>query len=383
MIHSFLEYTSYLLIALIVVYEYWIFFFFRGLANLKNGTNRIIHSITVIIPARNEENNIERCLNSLLAQDYPKEKLSIIVMDDQSTDTTAEIVHRISASSPFPLSLLHADISSTIRSPKIRAMSQGIQHSISDIIVTTDADCVAPVRWISTINSYFEEHVGVVTGVTVYEKKQGLSPLFWGIQFLDFISYTAIGAGAIGNGRVLVSNGSNMAFRIQAFDETGGFETLTHINTGDDSLLAQKLTANGNWKARFAFGNDATISTLPVDTWKEVLHQRMRWVGQTAYYPAYMMFFMICAFIMFVALTITLPLTLIEWNIIPWIILSLNILFDYIIMSRFARITQTTEAMKYFIPTAIIHIPFVLLAIFGGYFFSFEWKDRSMKKESA
>ncbi|MFZ4620384.1 MAG: glycosyltransferase [Bacteroidota bacterium] len=383
MIHSFIEYTSYLLIAFIFVYEYWIFFFFRGLANLKIGSNAHIHSVTVIIPARNEAQNIERCLTSLMRQDYPKNKLTIIVVDDQSTDATAEIVHRIAATSVFPLSLLSSDISSSIRSPKIRAMSQGIQHSISDIIVTTDADCIAPGRWISSINSYFEEHVGVVTGVTVYEKKPGLSPLFWGIQFLDFISYTAIAAGAIGNGRVLVSNGSNMAFRIQAFDETGGFDTLTHINTGDDSLLAQKLTANGNWKARFAFGADATISTQPVDTWKEVLHQRMRWVGQTAYYPAHMMFFMICTFMMFVGLALTLPLTLIEWNILPWIIISLNILFDYIIMQRFARITKTTEAMKYFIPTAIIHIPFVLLATIGGYFFSFEWKDRSMKKESA
>ncbi len=383
MIGIFLEYASVVLILVLLIYVRQIIIFFHGLSKLTEGTNAFLHSITVIIPARNEEKNIERCLHSLLQQDYPADKLSIIVVDDQSTDETTDIVRRISSVSPFPLSLFQSDISSSIRSPKIRAMSLGIQHSFSDIIVTTDADCTAPPQWIRTINSYFEEQVGVVTGLTVYEKKPGMSQLFWGIQFLDFISYTAIAAGSIGLGKALVSNGSNMAFRIRAFDETAGFDTLTHINTGDDSLLAQKLTADGRWKPRFAFGDQATISTQPVDTWKEVLHQRMRWVGQTAYYPAYMMFFMICAFIMFLGLALTIPLTLIEWNIIPWIVLTVNLIIDYIFMSRFARVTDTGEAMRYYIPTAAIHIPFVLLAIFGGYFFSFEWKDRSMKKESA
>lgn len=147
-----------------------------------------------------------------------------------------------------------------------------------------------------------------------------------------------------------------MAFRIQAFDETGGFDTLTHINTGDDSLLAQRLTADGRWTARFAYGTDATVSTQPVDTWKEVLHQRMRWVRQTAYYPPSVMFFMVCTFIMFVGLMLTLPLTFVLWHPLPWIILLLNITVDFVMMRKFTRITRTSEAMRYFIPTAIIGI---------------------------
>lgn len=383
MMRIFIEYTSVLLIFLLAVYVRQILFFFRGLARLTKGKNTVQHSVTVIIPARNEENYIERILNSLLIQDYPKEKLAIIVIDDQSTDRTPEIVKEIAQRSPVTITLLKSDITSTIRSPKIRAMTLGIQHSASEIIITTDADCIASPGWISAINSYFEENVGVVTGLTKYGKDDRISSPFWGIQFLDFISYTAIAAGAIGMKRVLVSNGSNMAFSIEAFDEADGFDALTHINTGDDSLLAQKIAASGKWKARFAFDDDAAISTHPVMTWKAVFHQRMRWVGQTAYYPPYMMFFMICTFIMYVALTIALPLTLVEWNIIPWIVVTGKFLTDYLIMHRFATITKTSDAMKYFIITAIIHIPFVLISTIGGYFFSFEWKERTLKKESA
>jgi glycosyltransferase involved in cell wall biosynthesis len=380
---TFLEYTSFLLIVLLAVYVRQILYFFRGLARLTAGKNTYQHSVTVIIPARNEEKNIERVLNSLLRQNYPREKLAIIVIDDQSDDRTSLIVNEIAQNSPITMTLLQSDITSTIRSPKIRAMTLGIQHSMSEIIVTTDADCIASSGWISTINSYFEENVGVVTGLTVYGKDDRISASFWGIQFLDFISYTAIAAGAIGMKRVLVSNGSNMAFSIKAFDEADGFETLLHINTGDDSLLAQKIVASGKWKARFAVEETAAIITHPVLTWKEVFQQRMRWVGQTAYYPPYMMFFMICTFIMFIALTVTIPITLYEWNSIPWIVLIGKFSADYLIMNRFAVITKTTDAMKYFFITAVIHIPFVLISTVGGYFFSFEWKDRKLKKESA
>ena len=155
---TFLEYTSFLLIVLLAVYVRQILYFFRGLARLTAGKNTYQHSVTVIIPARNEEKNIERVLNSLLRQNYPREKLAIIVIDDQSDDRTSLIVNEIAQNSPITMTLLQSDITSTIRSPKIRAMTLGIQHSMSEIIVTTDADCIASSGWISTINSYFEEH---------------------------------------------------------------------------------------------------------------------------------------------------------------------------------------------------------------------------------
>ncbi|MFA6457026.1 MAG: glycosyltransferase [Bacteroidota bacterium] len=382
MIRLVLEYTSLLLLFLLIVYIRQILIFYRGLSRLHPGRNTVLHSVSVIIPARNEEQNIGQCLKALQEQNYPIDKYSIIVIDDQSTDRTADIVRSMAKHSRVPITLLHSDITSTIRSPKIRAMTLGIQHSLSEIIITTDADCIASPNWIRSINSYFEEQVGVVTGLTVYGKDERLSPLFSGVQFLDFISYTAIAAGAIGLNRMLVSNGSNMAFRIQAFDDTDGFEALTHINTGDDSLLAQKITTSGHWSARFAYEPEATIITRPVSTWREVFHQRMRWVGQTAYYPAYMMFFMICTFIMFVTLTVTLPMTTFIWNGLPWLVVIGKFSVDYLMMRKFTKLTGTSGAMKYFIPTAVIHIPFILLSTIGGYFFSFEWKERTMKKES-
>ncbi len=377
-----LEIVSAVLIFLVLIYIRQVLFFYRGLNRLTAGSNTHQHGITVIIPARNEEQNIAQCLQSMINQDYPLDKFSIIVIDDQSTDRTADIVRSIAATSHVPIALYSSEVTSMIRSPKIRAMSIGIQHSMKEIIVTTDADCIVGPRWIATINSYFEKETGIVTGPTVYHNNGTQTTLFHGVQFLDFFSYTAIAAGAIGMGRVLVSLGSNMAFRIQAFDETGGFDTLTHINTGDDSLLAQKIVSSGKWKARFIFTDDSVVFTNPVNSWFDVLQQRMRWVGQTAYYPPYMMFFMICTFVLYILLIVMLPFSLIHWTMIPWIVVLAKFSADYVVMKKFTTMTQTEWSMKYFAATALIHIPFVLIATFGGYFFSFRWKDRTMTKES-
>lgn len=382
MMETVVEYISLLLIPLIAIYLHRIFFFFSGLNKLSRGANDTKHSVTIIVPARNEEHNIERCLHSLSAQKYEQNKISIIVIDDQSTDRTGDIVKRVAQTASIPILVFTSSEHSEITSPKIRAFAHGIQHATGSIILTTDADCIVSPNWVSNIVSYFEDGVGVVTGTTVYEKNKKLTNLFWGIQFLDFLSYTAIAAGAIGMNRILVSNGSNMAFRREAFDSTGGFEALKHINTGDDSLLAQNIVRSKKWSARFAISPEATVTTQPALTLRAMLHQRFRWVGQTAYYPPYMMFFMISTFIMFVALAITLPLTLVEWNAIPWIVFVQKFFIDYITMSRFTRLTKTEETMKYFIPTAFIHIPMILIATVGGYFFSFEWKERTLKKEA-
>lgn len=377
---SVLEIGSVLLVLMSAVYVPFITSIFRGLGKLRPGTNEILRSYTILIPARNEEAYIEQCLRSLFAQTYPTELLSIIVIDDQSSDRTAEIVRAVSIDSPFPCRLIAADPSSTVRSPKVRALGQAIAMSTTDIIITTDGDCTASPDWIRSVNAFFENGVGLVVGLTVYAPMPGLHPVFLGIQHLDFLSYSAVGAGAIGNGRVITSQGSNMAFLRTAYEECNGFTALSNINSGTDSLLAQLITRSGKWKARFAFLPSAAITTAPVGHWIEVFRQRVRWVGQTAYYPPDLIFFMSCTFIMFLLLPAALAGTFVEWTILPWIVLAAMQTVDYLTMKRFCSITGTSDSMRYYLPTAIIHIPFVLIATIGGYFFSFRWKQRTMKK---
>ncbi|MDD8017419.1 MAG: glycosyltransferase [Bacteroidota bacterium] len=380
---SFLTWISLILIPLIGMYAAYILFYYRGLTKLSNGTNLHQHTTTVIIPARNEENNIHFCIEALLKQTYPSNLFTIVVIDDQSTDNTAKVVNEFVIHHPERIKLISIQERPKNISPKINALKLGIEHSTSDLILTTDADCWTSENWISSTVSFFEENVGVTTGLTVYADSKTISPLFRGMQYLDFISYTAIGAGGIGMNALNTCNGSNMAFRRSAFESIGGFESLSHLNTGDDSLLAQKIVQTKKWDARFVQSPNSFVTTHAVSTWKEFFHQRMRWAGQTTEYPPLTLLFMINTFLLYLGLTVAVPLTLLTWNAIPWIVLGIKFFVDYLIMRKFTMLTHTQAAMRYFLPMAVIHIPVIVFSVFGGFFGQFRWKDQTMSRTAS
>ena len=86
-----------LFILLTLFYAFKIVYFFYGLYRFSIGKNEEKYSVTVLVPARNEEANISKCLDSLLNQNYPSDKLEIVVIDDDSEDSTAEIVNDYAA----------------------------------------------------------------------------------------------------------------------------------------------------------------------------------------------------------------------------------------------------------------------------------------------
>ncbi|MCX6137331.1 MAG: glycosyltransferase [Ignavibacteriales bacterium] len=364
-----------------IVYLRQIVLFIIGIGRIRPGNSNSQRSVTVIVPARNEQEHILVCLESLLAQDYPARLIEIIVIDDQSTDGTAAIVTSIGERYPR-VRLLRVENRPESVSPKINAVTLGITHTTGDVIFTTDADCTAPPTWISTMMRYYEEATGVVTGTTLYVNKHHVPDMLFGIQFLDFLSHTACAAGAIGNGITSNCNGSNFSFRRDAFGEIGGYGPLAQINSGDDSLLAQRIESETHWRVRFVLDPAAHVTTIPVRTWRDFLLQRMRWAGQTAHYNISALIFMVCSFLLFILLFVTLPFSLISPAdfAAPAIMFAAKIIIDFAAVLRFTRATRITSVLCYFLPAEVIHIPTILFAVFGGYFGKFDWKGRAMQR---
>ena len=129
--------------------------------------------ISVIIPARNEENNIAACLDSLAEQDYPKDLLEIIVADDHSTDETAGIVNRYAGSGIILLELKKemTDSPQTSGSKKA-AITAAIKKSTGTLIITTDADCLFPKKWLRTLVSFYETYHPVFIAAPVSFSKE-------------------------------------------------------------------------------------------------------------------------------------------------------------------------------------------------------------------
>src|SRR5882762_1114919 len=115
----------------------------------KKAADRI-HFISVIVPIRNEEKNIGILLESLKNQDYLKPNFEVIIVDDHSADGSFE-KSKERLQNQTTLSLGKAE------KGKKAALTHGINQAKGRIIATTDADCLLPSDWLSTINSSFQD----------------------------------------------------------------------------------------------------------------------------------------------------------------------------------------------------------------------------------
>jgi cellulose synthase/poly-beta-1,6-N-acetylglucosamine synthase-like glycosyltransferase len=366
------------------VYIREILSFYHGLSNHRSGTNSSHPFLSVLVPARNEEDAIGQCVNSLLAQDYPSDRFEIIVIDDQSTDRTPAIVSELCAAHSS-LHLLRVEKRPAGVSPKINALQYGIDASKGEIIFTTDGDCFVQPAWLSTCVRSFDENVGVVTGTTVFQNSRGVSSLLFGIQFIDFLSHTACAAGAIGNSSVNNCNGSNMAYRRTAYDRAGGYTALAHLNTGDDSLLAQRIAFETPYEVRFVLDPAAQVTTLPVTDWKGFMLQRMRWAAQTSDYKSDTLIFLISTFIYYLLLLGTGIASFFEREYLTLFVAGYipKLVVDFLILYKFTGQTHTRRLMRFYLPAAVIHIPVIFMAVAGGYFGKFEWKGRIVERANS
>ncbi|MGA7161186.1 MAG: glycosyltransferase [Bacteroidota bacterium] len=370
------------IVVLGLVYVGQILIFIRGLSHLRRGTGDRLYSVAVVVAARNEERHIEECVRSLLDQDYPSVKYTITVVDDQSIDRTADIVRNLAMENPgVQLLRIHGHPSGI--SPIINAINEAIKNTSGEIILRTDADCVVGHQWISSMVHHFDDNVGVISGLTLIRNSQNISPLLYGFQFIDLFSQTACGAGAIGMNAPNNCNGSNMGFRRAAFESVGGFKSMAAINSGSDSLLAQRIASTPQWKMHFAYEPETHVATLPVGSWGQLLQQRMRWAGHTPHYRVPTLIFLVSSFLFYLLLFLFTPISLFYFPIVLVLLATLLVKFivDYWIIVKFSKLTKIGGLMKYFIVSELVHFPVILTAVFGSFFGSFEWKGRLMKRE--
>ncbi len=255
------------------------------------------------MPARNEEDTIGACIDSVLAQDYPAGRLELIVVDDDSQDATAEVVRsrmtrRLVAvgeedaasdevEGDGPLRLVRIpENRRRERAHKKAAIEKAVAHARGELVLTTDADCVVPPGWARAMAGAFDgPETAFVSGPVAYAL--GARPsLFVRLQAMDFFGLMACGAGGIGLGQPNLANGASVAYRRETFAALGGFSGVDHVTSGDDELLMQKVAYQTPLDVRFCATPGATVLTEPVRTLHAFVHQRRRWASKGALYPA-------------------------------------------------------------------------------------------------
>ncbi len=232
---------------------------------------RTLPKVSVVVAAKDEEENLPACLASLVNVDYPVDLLEIIVVNDQSGDSTPAVINGYSHNYDFVRRVDAVD--GTDMRGKANALSQGIDSAHGEFIFLTDADCSVPVTWISGMLKYFEENTGIVGGVTLISKADDILS---GIQTLDWDFLLSIGAGAATLRKPLACLGNNLAFRMKAYQDVGGYRKI-RFSVTEDYALFKAIAESGRWDYRYPMDRQTLVETLPVTSLKQVFAQRKRW----------------------------------------------------------------------------------------------------------
>jgi len=135
----------------------------ENLSPSKAGNRSDIPLLSVIVPARNEEDNIERCISSLLCQSYPSERYQIIVVDDNSLDNTASIVSRLSKKHSN-LTLMTAGNLPHGWGGKSNACRKGAETAEGEWFCFIDADvCAKPELLETAVNFAASKNIDLLT----------------------------------------------------------------------------------------------------------------------------------------------------------------------------------------------------------------------------
>lgn len=228
-------------------------------------------SASVIVAAKNEEENILRCLQSLSELEYPENKLEIIIVNDHSDDKTQEIIDSfIIDRKSFKCIVPEKEIGHL--KGKANAIANGILASKNEIILTTDADCAVSKTWAKTIASYFQPDVAIVNGFTNQLERN----LFEAMQSKDFIYLLSVASGTINLGKPLSCIGNNMSYRRSVYEEIGGYEKIPFSVTEDFKLLMAVHDLK-KYKIIYPLDKNALVTSTPCGDYKTLYQQKKRW----------------------------------------------------------------------------------------------------------
>jgi cellulose synthase/poly-beta-1,6-N-acetylglucosamine synthase-like glycosyltransferase len=368
-----------LLFVLTVAYVAAILWLRQGLSKLPLPQNFEQPLVTVLIAARNEEHNLRRCLPTVLDQDYPTDRLEVIVIDDRSSDGTADVVREMSVWHPN-LRLLQIDDVDPDIAPKKRALSMGVDQASGEIILTTDADCVVTPEWVSTMVRHFEPEVGFVAGYNPYEVDPN-SGLWQKILALDYFSLGCVGAAGIGQSYSLTCTGGNMGYRKAAFREVGGYWPVRHWISGDDDLLLHLISDRTDWQIRYAFEPVAHTWTRPPATFLDFFYQRIRYASKSRHYKKSMTRALMAAWVYNAMLLLALPLAAVvpAYAVAALVSVAAKAAAEITFLRRGTQILGQNGLLRYYLVAAPLHVPYVVLFGALGQFKQFRWKNEAFE----
>ncbi|WP_242695979.1 glycosyltransferase family 2 protein [Desertivirga brevis] len=336
-----------------------------------------VTSVSILIAARNEEEYIAFTIEDILKQNYPQGLVELIVVDDHSTDRTANIVEWYGKDG---VKLIKLREDQTLNSYKKKAITVAINEAKGELIITTDADCRMGPEWLRSIVSFYEKNnFRMVSSPVSYFKEKSL---FERLQTLEFLYLIGLGASSIGNGKPSTCNGANLAYRRDVFFELGGFKGIDNLASGDDELFLHKVAAKYPEGVGFCKSRHAIVYTTAKPNLKEFIRQRKRWASKSTKYKEKSIVFLGVAIWVF-NVSVFLHFLLGFLNPTYWLVLSLIILLkllaEFVFLQGITEFARRKELLKLLPLLTIIHVLYIIYIGVAGNSGKYVWKDRLVR----
>tara|TARA_R100001369_G_scaffold92608_2_gene138674 strand:- start:1752 stop:2906 length:1155 start_codon:yes stop_codon:yes gene_type:complete len=342
---------------------------------------------SVVIPFRNEAENIPQLLASISRLNYSKSLFEIILVDDESSDASAAVIKKFLNTKSSKKDFTQIDNiqiiknSRTSNSPKKDAITSAIAVSKFNWIITTDADCILPTYWLDVFDECIQTKKAdcIVAPVTYHGKNSFLNRF----QILDFLSLQGATIGGFGLNKPFICNGANFGYRKSVFNALEGFDGNTEIASGDDIFLLEKFIKNATQNVYYLKTQKAIVTTNPANNVSELIHQRLRWAAKTSRYTnrfakavgiIVLLSNLIClelipaVFIGFISLKTALALIVIKFSI------------DFLLLFKTSRFFKQETFLLSYLFSSLIYPFFAVYIASLSLFKSYEWKGRTFKK---
>lgn len=327
--------------------------------------------VSIIICAKNEEENVKRLVPLLLEQNYPD--FEIVLINDASSDNTLEIFEEYDKKHSN-IKLVNVVNNEAFWGNKKYALTLGIKAAKNEYLLFTDADCIPNSKeWISEMSSHFSQTKTIVLGYGAYEKIKGsfLNKLIRFETMLTAVQYFSWAKA----GKPYMGTGRNMAYKREEFFKTNGFINHMKIRSGDDNLFINEASNSKN--TDICFSENSFTYSVPKKTFKDWFKQRRRHTSTTEYYKFFDKFQLgLFYFSQFWFVILAVFLLAIGYN---WIFMVALIGFRYLITWLVLGLSAKKLKEKdtiYFYPIMEIILIFTQLNVFISTIFSkpVHWK---------
>ena len=328
-------------------------------------------SVTLLIPFRNELENLDKLVLELQKIDYPG--LKIFLIDDQSEDGSFDFLQEMLESDPRV---------KLIQSPgfgKKEAIEFGVKAAVSELILCSDADCGFPKDWVyQMISPFADPKINLVAGPVISSDGHTFFERFQQIEWSSILVVTQY---FFSKKHPILCSAANLAYRKSAFERVSGFEGNKSYLSGDDEFLLKKISSQfGSESCQYLPFAKNLVYTKPQNSLQDLINQRIRWAGKWAVHRDFRHAFS-AVFSFFIQLGWLSSLFLLGFGrlgIVTFLVVWFGkILAEHQALGKVLRSLGMKFPFWDYLKTGVLHPIYVISVALGAIRGKFTWKGRS------